>query len=147
MKTPTQSRAASTSTSGFYRVAIVGAGTLKGKEVAELLDARNFPAADVKLLDDDESLGQIEAVHDEVTDTGWELFGRRAIRRGDWKALYLPQPYGPGAWQLYDLSVDPGEINDLAAARPDKLAELLPLWDRYVEDTGVIVDLYSLFRG
>ncbi|MBV8051360.1 MAG: segregation protein B [Acidobacteriaceae bacterium] len=67
MKTPTQSRAASTSTSGFYRVAIVGAGTLKGKEVAELLDARNFPAADVKLLDDDESLGQIEAVHDEVT--------------------------------------------------------------------------------
>ena len=67
VKTPTQSRAASTSTSGFYRVAIVGAGTLKGKEVAELLDARNFPAADVKLLDDDESLGQIEAVHDEVT--------------------------------------------------------------------------------
>jgi len=89
--------------------------------------------------------GGAEAVHDDVTDTGWELFGRRAIRRGDWKALYLPQPYGPGAWQLYDLSIDPGEIHDLAASRPDKLAELLPLWDRYVEDTGVILDPYSLF--
>ncbi len=51
----------------FYRVAIVGAGTLKGKEVAEVLNERNFPAADVKLLDDDESLGQLETVKDEVT--------------------------------------------------------------------------------
>ena len=35
--------------------------------------------------------------------------------------------------------------DDLAAARPDKLAELLALWDRYVEDTGVILDPISLF--
>ena len=80
-----------------------------------------------------------EAVHDADTGTGWELFGRRAIRQGDWKALYLPAPYGPGSWQLYDLSRDPGEIDDLAASRPDKLAELLALWDRYVEETGVIL--------
>jgi aspartate-semialdehyde dehydrogenase len=52
---------------GFFRVAIVGAGSLKGKEVAEVLDQRNFPASDVKLLDDDESLGQLEAVKDEIT--------------------------------------------------------------------------------
>jgi len=52
---------------GFYRVAIVGAASLKGKEVAEVLDERNFPSLDVKLLDDDESLGQLEAVKDEVT--------------------------------------------------------------------------------
>lgn len=52
---------------GFYRVAIVGAGSLKGKEVAEVLDQRNFPSLEVKLLDDDESLGQLEAVKDEIT--------------------------------------------------------------------------------
>nr|MBA3915886.1 segregation protein B [Terriglobales bacterium] len=51
----------------FYRVAIVGAGSLKGKEVAEVLSDRNFPSIDVKLLDDEESLGQLEAVGDEVT--------------------------------------------------------------------------------
>jgi aspartate-semialdehyde dehydrogenase len=50
-----------------YRLAIVGAGTLKGKEVADVLNYRNFPSLDVKLLDDDESLGQLEAVGDEVT--------------------------------------------------------------------------------
>ncbi len=51
----------------LYRVAVVGAGTLKGKEINELLPESSFPAADVKLLDDDESLGQLEAVGDEMT--------------------------------------------------------------------------------
>jgi aspartate-semialdehyde dehydrogenase len=53
--------------SQLYRVAIVGAGSLSGKEVADVLSDRNFPSADVKLLDDDESLGKLEAVGDEVT--------------------------------------------------------------------------------
>jgi aspartate-semialdehyde dehydrogenase len=52
---------------GFYRVAIVGAASLKGKEVAEVLEQRNFPSAEVKLLDDDEALGQLEALKDEIT--------------------------------------------------------------------------------
>ncbi|BAN31378.1 arylsulfatase [Mycobacterium avium subsp. hominissuis TH135] len=89
--------------------------------------------------------GAADTVHDADTGTGWELFGRRAIRQGNWKALHLPAPYGPGSWQLYDLASDPGELDDLAAARPDKLAELLALWDRYVEETGVILDPVSVF--
>jgi len=52
---------------GFYRVAIVGAASLKGKEVAEVLDQRNFPSSEVKLLDDDQALGQLEAMKDEIT--------------------------------------------------------------------------------
>ncbi|WIM85961.1 arylsulfatase [Candidatus Mycobacterium wuenschmannii] len=91
--------------------------------------------------------GESEAVHDDTTGTGWELFGRRAIRQGDWKAVHLPEPYGPGDWQLYDLSADRGEINDLAATHPDKLAELLQQWDRYVEDTGVVLDPLSFFEA
>ena len=50
----------------LYRLAIVGAGTLKGKEVAEVLSDRNFPSLDIKLLDDDDSLGKLESVGDEV---------------------------------------------------------------------------------
>jgi aspartate-semialdehyde dehydrogenase len=53
--------------SKLYRAAIVGAASLKGKEVAELLNERNFPAADIRLLDDDESLGQLEAMGDEIS--------------------------------------------------------------------------------
>ncbi|MGA9509266.1 MAG: Asd/ArgC dimerization domain-containing protein [Candidatus Sulfotelmatobacter sp.] len=50
----------------LFRVAVVGAGTLKGKEVAEMLNERNFPAVDIRLLDDDESIGQLEATGDEI---------------------------------------------------------------------------------
>jgi len=51
----------------LYRLVIVGAGSLKGKEVADVLNDRNFPSIDVRLLDDDEALGKLEAVGDEVT--------------------------------------------------------------------------------
>jgi aspartate-semialdehyde dehydrogenase len=51
----------------LYRVAIVGAATLKGKEINEVLKDRNFPAIDVRLLDDDASLGRLEAVGDEMS--------------------------------------------------------------------------------
>jgi aspartate-semialdehyde dehydrogenase len=53
---------------GLYRLALVGGGSLKGKEVVDVLNQRKFPSADVKLLDDDdESLGQLEAVGEEIT--------------------------------------------------------------------------------
>jgi aspartate-semialdehyde dehydrogenase len=51
----------------LYRIAIVGAASLMGKELAEVLRDRNFPAADIRLLDDDESLGRLEAVGDEMS--------------------------------------------------------------------------------
>jgi aspartate-semialdehyde dehydrogenase len=54
-------------TQSLYRVAIVGAAGLKGRELKEVLSDRNFPAVDIKLLDDDESLGQLEAVGEEAT--------------------------------------------------------------------------------
>src|SRR5260221_14500790 len=61
MKTENQKSAS------LFRVAIVGATTLKGKELKEVLEERNFPAMDIKLLDDDESLGQLDRVQDEAT--------------------------------------------------------------------------------
>ena len=69
MSSPSKIAASSASASArgqLYRAAIVGAGTLKGKEVAEMLNERNFPAVDVRLLDDDESIGQLEATGDEI---------------------------------------------------------------------------------
>jgi aspartate-semialdehyde dehydrogenase len=55
-----------TENQNLFRVAIVGAATLKGKELKEVLEERNFPAVDIRLLDDNESLGQLERVQDEV---------------------------------------------------------------------------------
>lgn len=55
------------SRTNLYRVAIVGAASIKGKEVAEVLGDRNFPSLEIKLLDDDEALGRLETVGDEVS--------------------------------------------------------------------------------
>jgi aspartate-semialdehyde dehydrogenase len=51
----------------LLRVAIVGAASLKGKELKDVLEERNFPAVEIRLLDDDESLGQLERVGDEIS--------------------------------------------------------------------------------
>jgi arylsulfatase len=89
--------------------------------------------------------GAQSQVHPDGTSTGWELFGRRAIRKDDWKAVYVPGAGGLSRWQLYDLSRDPGELHDLAGSHPALLAELLQLWERYRNDTGVIETPLSIF--
>jgi arylsulfatase A-like enzyme len=77
-------------------------------------------------------------IHDEETVTGWELFDRQALRKGKWKIMLIPEPYGPGEWQLYDLDADPGETEDLVARQPGKLEELVRHWEEYVRDVGLV---------
>ena len=78
---------------------------------------------------------------------GWELFGNRAIRLGDWKISWLYQPLGTGGWQLFNLAQDPGEENDLSAEFPEKETELIALWDQYVATNGVVIGDRSPFEG
>lgn len=85
-------------------------------------------------------------VHGADAETGWELFGRRAIRRGDWKALWLAEPEGPRRWQLYDLAHDPGELHDLANTHPALLTEMVEAWDRYASSCGVVDGPVSIFE-
>ncbi|RJE25327.1 Arylsulfatase [Aspergillus sclerotialis] len=82
--------------------------------------------------------GKSERIHEKDFIQGWETCGRAALRFGDWKIVYIPKPKGPERWQLYNLERDPGEVNDLAEAEPEKLKQLLKLWDQYVIETGVI---------
>ncbi|KIX98353.1 uncharacterized protein Z520_05654 [Fonsecaea multimorphosa CBS 102226] len=82
--------------------------------------------------------GKQDLVHDPNEAFGWELCGRAAIRKGPWKADFIPFPKGTSAWQLYDLSKDPGETEDLATKHTEILKELLDLWEIYCEETGVV---------
>jgi aspartate-semialdehyde dehydrogenase len=50
-----------------YRIAIVGAASLRGKELSEVLAESAFASAEFSLMDDESQLGQLEAVGDEVT--------------------------------------------------------------------------------
>ncbi|WP_294314958.1 arylsulfatase [uncultured Sphingomonas sp.] len=78
--------------------------------------------------------GTAERVHAPDEAIGSELFGRRAIRQGDWKAVNLGD-----AWRLFNIADDPGETNDLATREPARLKALVAAWDAYGKDTGVIM--------
>ena len=74
---------------------------------------------------------------------GVHLFGNRGYRRGQWKISNTQPPLSTGRWELFDLEADPGEVNDLAAARPELLRELLAEYDEYLERHAVILPAES----
>ena len=81
--------------------------------------------------------GAAGPVHDDYI--GWELFGSRAIRKGDWKLLWVNRFDGtPGGWELFNIATDPAETRDLADSNPAKLDELKADWADYVARNGVI---------
>jgi arylsulfatase len=97
--------------------------------------------------------GDSKAVHDENYTMGWELFGRKALRQGDWKIVWEPSgiPWKPddpnvleNRWRLYNLASDPGEQIDLAEQETEKLKILIRKWEIYAEETGVIVPDYNV---
>ena len=93
--------------------------------------------------------GTAEAIRTESDWIGWELFGNRAIRQGDWKLTYLLKGAGgSNDWKLYNLKNDPAELHDLSRENPDRRNELLALWDTYVKENGVILTNDGMFaRG
>jgi len=90
--------------------------------------------------------GQVESPRTTKDYLGWEVFGNRAVRQGDWKLRWQYKPFGKGDWELYNLATDPAERIDLAAERPDKLKEMLGLWNDYVQANNVILPSRSTFE-
>jgi arylsulfatase A-like enzyme len=64
----------------------------------------------------------------------WEHEGNRAVRQGKWKLVAT----AGGPWELYDLEADRTELNNLAAAHPEKVAELAARYADWAERCGVL---------
>jgi arylsulfatase len=90
--------------------------------------------------------GQAESARMETDYLGWEVFGNRAVRQGDWKIRWQYKPLGKGDWELFNLATDPAERNDLAAERPDKVRSLVALWDSYVRTNHVVLPSRSPYE-
>lgn len=104
------------------------APTYRGREVVPMRGKSMLPFID----------GSAASIHPADFINGWETCGRAAVRKGNWKIVFIPKPKGPERWQLYDLATDPGEVDDLAEQHPDRLKDMLKLWDQYVLDCGVV---------
>jgi len=59
----------------------------------------------------------------------WEFMRNKAVRQGKWKAVTI----GDGPWELFDMEADRTELHDLAKHFPQKLKELVALYDKWRE--------------
>ena len=64
----------------------------------------------------------------------WEHEGNRAIRIGEWKLVSKH----PGRWELYNITTDRTEMNDLATQHPDRVKEMAEQWDTWAKRVGVM---------
>ena len=78
------------------------------------------------------------AVHDKDEAFGWEYNDLKAIRVGDYKATWTSEPFGENNWQVFNLSVDPGEANDLSSEEAELKLSLINAWKKYAEAVGVV---------
>ena len=70
---------------------------------------------------------------------GWELYGHRGVRQGDWKLVWdNAVPPAQRRWELFNLELDAFEQNDVSADLPEKYAEMLKGWERYDDENDVI---------
>jgi arylsulfatase len=71
----------------------------------------------------------------------FEMMGHRAITADGWKAVTRHQAgvdFDDDVWELYHLDGDRSECVDLAAAHPERLAELVERWWHEAEAAGVL---------
>lgn len=82
--------------------------------------------------------GKASTVRSDQDAVGWELGGRKALRKGDWKIVYANKPWGKDGWELYNIAKDRTESRDLADENPQKLGEMIVAWKQYVAETGTL---------
>lgn len=90
--------------------------------------------------------GRTDSVRTADDYLGWEFMGNHAIRQGDWKLLWEGKPWGKADWELFNLTDDPGEKNDLATREPERVRRMAALWDDYVRTNNVIMPSRSFYE-
>ena len=83
--------------------------------------------------------GETDTVHDDDYVTTLFHGGRAYLRQGRWKISTLESPFDEEFFELHDLSVDPGEANNLAEVEPEKFDEMIELWREQRDELGIIL--------
>jgi len=67
----------------------------------------------------------------------WQHENHAAVREGNWK-LVTANDRDPTAWELYDLSSDRSESEDLSSRHGDVAKRLAEKWRRWAEQSNVV---------
>tara|TARA_R110002049_G_scaffold76250_4_gene196096 strand:- start:15589 stop:17238 length:1650 start_codon:yes stop_codon:yes gene_type:complete len=80
--------------------------------------------------------GQRKSVHTEPI--FWEHEGNKAVRNGKYKLVQTWQADKKDNWELYDMSLDRTEMNDLSQEMPEKLKEMTGQYDEWATQMHVL---------
>jgi uncharacterized sulfatase len=103
---------------GYFGDLMATAGELAGAKVPDGLDSISFLP---------ELKGEEQKRHDFLYWEFYERGGRRAVRQGKWKAV---RPKWHAEIELYDLSEDIGEENDIAKNHPELVQKLAAMMEK-----------------
>ncbi|MEO0414737.1 MAG: sulfatase-like hydrolase/transferase, partial [Verrucomicrobiota bacterium] len=67
----------------------------------------------------------------------WQHETHAAVRRGQWKIVTDNDRSEPIVWELYDLTHDRSEINNVAEQHPEIVAELAADWNEFADRANV----------
>ena len=83
--------------------------------------------------------GEAEELRSDNELLGFELYGHRSVRQGDWKLVWdHAGPPEARRWYLFNLAEDPFEQHDLSTSNPEQYARMLANWETFAENNGVI---------
>lgn len=82
--------------------------------------------------------GEADSVYPPDEVRAIEVSGNTALYKGDYKITRSMPPVGNAEWQLYNMSLDPGETTDLADTDPETLADLVAAYEDYAAEVGVL---------
>jgi len=120
----------------------IPAGTTRNEPVISLdIHATSLAAAGIKpsteKFDGLNLLPMLRGRNHEVSAPGnaqremyWRMNQKRALRSGDWKVVRNSASKA-GPWELYNLSHDLSESDNLAETMPDKLREMIDRWQAW----------------
>ncbi|MCZ6539253.1 MAG: sulfatase-like hydrolase/transferase, partial [Chloroflexi bacterium] len=102
----------------------------------------SFGGKDVHPIDGTSMLsylrGDSAAIHGASEVVVYEMAGSAAVFRDGYKLMRNNPPFGDRQWRLYRPVDDPAEVNNLADAQPELVAELLAAYKRFADDVNLI---------
>jgi len=82
--------------------------------------------------------GSAQQVHIASEPIGYELGGSSALFKGDYKIVINRFEQNEIEWHLYNIKVDPGEVNDLRAEQPQLFEEMLADYEVWAQANDVL---------
>ena len=80
--------------------------------------------------------GSTKEIHNEPI--FWEHEGNKAVRLGDYKLVQDWEKGSPNNWEIYNLSTDRTEQNNLISQMPDKANKMIDMYNDWAKKMKVL---------